>query len=151
VERWIAGGNLLQIAPGSQPKGQVTSALEIAHKSRNQLWSFSFFVMVMIRISSIAVRSTGPAESTVGAARSTLGMGAGSTGTPPAPGAPPSGEPHPGALPKIWIAGSLYLETEFSEGHLSQIIRGKRSPSLATMIKLAKVLDVRVADFFRNA
>jgi transcriptional regulator with XRE-family HTH domain len=50
--------------------------------------------------------------------------------------------------------GSLdrfYLETEFSKGHLSQIIRGKRSPSLATMIKLAKVLDVRVADFFRNA
>ena len=50
--------------------------------------------------------------------------------------------------------GSLdrfYLETEFSKGHLSQIIRGKRSPSLTTMIKLAKVLDVRVADFFRNA
>ena len=50
--------------------------------------------------------------------------------------------------------GSLdrfYLETEFSKGHLSQIIRGKRSPSLTTMIKLAKMLDVRVADFFRNA
>jgi hypothetical protein len=31
--------------------------------------------------------------------------------------------------------GSLdrfYLETDFSKGHLSQILRGKRSPSLAT-------------------
>jgi transcriptional regulator with XRE-family HTH domain len=56
--------------------------------------------------------------------------------------------------PVIEKYGSLdrvYLETESSKGHLSQIIRGKRSPSLATMIKLAKVLDVRVADFFRNA
>jgi hypothetical protein len=50
--------------------------------------------------------------------------------------------------------GSLdrfYLETEFSKGHLSQIIRGKRSPSLATIAKLAKVLDVKVADFFRSS
>jgi transcriptional regulator with XRE-family HTH domain len=50
--------------------------------------------------------------------------------------------------------GSLdrfYLETEFSKGHLSQIIRGKRSPSLATIAKLAKVLNVRVADFFRSS
>jgi hypothetical protein len=49
--------------------------------------------------------------------------------------------------------GSLdrfYLETDFSKGHLSQILRGKRSPSLTTMIRLAKALDVRVADFFRS-
>ncbi len=49
--------------------------------------------------------------------------------------------------------GSLdrfYLETNFSKGHLSQILNGKRSPSLATMVKLAKALGVRVADFFRT-
>ena len=48
--------------------------------------------------------------------------------------------------------GSLdrfYLETDFSKGHLSQILRGKRSPSLATMTKLAKVLNVKIAEFFR--
>jgi transcriptional regulator with XRE-family HTH domain len=47
--------------------------------------------------------------------------------------------------------GSLdrfHLETDFSKGHLSQIIRGRRSPSLATMVKLARALEVRVADFF---
>ncbi len=47
--------------------------------------------------------------------------------------------------------GSLdrfYLETEFSKGHLSQILRGQRSPSLATMVKLAMALEVEVADFF---
>ena len=43
----------------------------------------------------------------------------------------------------------FYLETDFSKSHLSQILRGKRSPSLATMTKLAKVLNVRVAEFFR--
>jgi transcriptional regulator with XRE-family HTH domain len=48
--------------------------------------------------------------------------------------------------------GSLdrfYLETDFSKGHLSQILRGKRSPSLSTIVKLARALDVQVADFFR--
>ncbi len=47
--------------------------------------------------------------------------------------------------------GSLdrfYLETSFSKGHLSQILRGVRSPSLATIVRLAKALDVEVADFF---
>ena len=45
--------------------------------------------------------------------------------------------------------GSLdrfYLETDFSKGHLSQILRGKRSPSLATIVKLARALDVQVGD-----
>jgi transcriptional regulator with XRE-family HTH domain len=42
----------------------------------------------------------------------------------------------------------LYLETDFSKAHLSQILRGKRSPSLATIVKLARALDVEVADFF---
>ena len=49
--------------------------------------------------------------------------------------------------------GSLdrfYLETDFSKGHLSQILRGKRSPALATIVRLAKVLDVPVVDFFRT-
>ncbi len=50
--------------------------------------------------------------------------------------------------------GSLdrfYLETDFSKGHLSQIVRGKRSPSLTTIVKLAKALDVEVADFFTRS
>jgi transcriptional regulator with XRE-family HTH domain len=50
--------------------------------------------------------------------------------------------------------GSLdrfYLETDFSKGHLSQILRGKRSPSLTTMVKLARALDVQVAEFFEPA
>ena len=49
--------------------------------------------------------------------------------------------------------GSLdrfYLETDFSKGHLSQILHGKRSPSLSTIVRLAKALDVRVADLFRD-
>jgi transcriptional regulator with XRE-family HTH domain len=48
--------------------------------------------------------------------------------------------------------GSLdrfYLETDFSKGHLSQILRGKRSPSLATIVKLARALNVQVSDFFK--
>jgi len=48
--------------------------------------------------------------------------------------------------------GSLdrfYLETDFSKGHLSQILRGVRCPSLTTIVKLAKALEVDVADFFR--
>jgi transcriptional regulator with XRE-family HTH domain len=39
--------------------------------------------------------------------------------------------------------GSLdrfYLETDFSKGQLSQILRSKRSPSLTTMVRLAKAL-----------
>lgn len=47
--------------------------------------------------------------------------------------------------------GSLdrfYLETDFSKGHLSQILRGKRSPSLTTIVKLARALNVQVADLF---
>src|ERR1700722_13444964 len=42
----------------------------------------------------------------------------------------------------------FYLETEFSKGHLSEILRGKGSPSVNTLIKLAKALDVEVCDFF---
>ena len=47
--------------------------------------------------------------------------------------------------------GSLdrfYLETGFSKGHLSQILRGTRSPSLATIVKLATALDVEVSSLF---
>src|SRR5438128_6547397 len=42
----------------------------------------------------------------------------------------------------------FYLETDFSKGHLSEILRGKGSPSVATLAKLAKALDVEVKDFF---
>jgi hypothetical protein len=34
--------------------------------------------------------------------------------------------------------------------NLSQILRGKRTPSLSTIVKLARALDVQVADFFRK-
>jgi transcriptional regulator with XRE-family HTH domain len=52
-------------------------------------------------------------------------------------------------LEKYGSFDRFYLETDFSKGHLSHILRGERSPSLATMTKLAKVLNVRVAEFFR--
>jgi transcriptional regulator with XRE-family HTH domain len=42
----------------------------------------------------------------------------------------------------------FYLETDFSKGHLSEILRGKGSPSVDTLVKLAKSLDVDVGDFF---
>ena len=45
--------------------------------------------------------------------------------------------------------GSLdrfYLETDFSKGHLSDILRGRNSPSLRTLKRLAKALDVDVFD-----
>ncbi len=51
-------------------------------------------------------------------------------------------------LEKYGSLDRFYLETSFSKGHLSQILRGQRSPSLTTMAKLAKVLEVDVADFF---
>jgi transcriptional regulator with XRE-family HTH domain len=51
-------------------------------------------------------------------------------------------------LVKYGSLDRFYLETDFSKGHLSQILAGKRSPSLATIVKLAKALHVRVADFF---
>ena len=42
----------------------------------------------------------------------------------------------------------FYLETDFSKGHLSDILRGKGSPSVATLVRLAKALEVEVRDFF---
>jgi transcriptional regulator with XRE-family HTH domain len=42
----------------------------------------------------------------------------------------------------------FYLETDFSKGQISEILRGKGSPSVDTLIKLAKSLDVDVSDFF---
>jgi transcriptional regulator with XRE-family HTH domain len=42
----------------------------------------------------------------------------------------------------------FYLETDFSKGHLSDILRGKGSPTVATLTKLAKALDVEVREFF---
>ena len=51
-------------------------------------------------------------------------------------------------LEKFGSLDRFYLETSFSKGHLSQILRGQRSPSLATIVKLANALEVDVADFF---
>ncbi len=43
----------------------------------------------------------------------------------------------------------LYLETGLSKGHISDILRGKHSPSVATLVRLAKALDVEVVDLFQ--
>ena len=51
-------------------------------------------------------------------------------------------------LAKFRSLDRFYLETDFSKGHLSEILRGKGSPSVATLIKLAKALEVEVCDFF---
>lgn len=42
----------------------------------------------------------------------------------------------------------FYLETDFSKGHLSEILRGKGSPSVSTLERIAKALEVEVCDFF---
>jgi transcriptional regulator with XRE-family HTH domain len=42
----------------------------------------------------------------------------------------------------------FYLETGFSKGHLSEILRGKGSPTVATLVKIAAALDVDVRDLF---
>ena len=42
----------------------------------------------------------------------------------------------------------FYLETDFSKGHLSEILRGKGSPTVTTLAKLAKALDIEVHEFF---
>ena len=42
----------------------------------------------------------------------------------------------------------FYLEHEFSKGHLSHILRGRQSPSIVTLHKLARMLDVELVDFF---
>jgi DNA-binding phage protein len=53
-------------------------------------------------------------------------------------------------LQKYGSLDRFYLETEFSKGHLSQILFWKANPSLSTMAKLARALGVRVADFFAS-
>ena len=42
----------------------------------------------------------------------------------------------------------LYLEADFSKGHLSEILRGKGSPTLATVVKIAKALEIEVRELF---
>src|SRR5713101_8626806 len=42
----------------------------------------------------------------------------------------------------------FYLESGLSKGHISEILRGVSSPSVATLIKLAQALEVEVKDFF---
>jgi transcriptional regulator with XRE-family HTH domain len=51
-------------------------------------------------------------------------------------------------LAKYRSLDRFYLETDFSKGHLSEILRGKGSPSVSTLIKLAAALDLEVGDFF---
>jgi len=43
----------------------------------------------------------------------------------------------------------FYLETDFSKGHLSEILRGKGSPSVTTLAKLAKGTGGRGAGLLR--
>jgi len=42
----------------------------------------------------------------------------------------------------------FYLESGISKGHVSDILRGKGSPSISTLMRLARALDVEVRDFF---
>ena len=42
----------------------------------------------------------------------------------------------------------FYLETDFSKGHLSNILRGKGSPTLATVTKIARALEVDAKQLF---
>jgi transcriptional regulator with XRE-family HTH domain len=43
----------------------------------------------------------------------------------------------------------FYLETDFSKGHLSQILRGTSSPKLSTVEELAKLLGLQLEDLFK--
>lgn len=49
---------------------------------------------------------------------------------------------------KYRSADRFYLETDFSKGHLSEILRGKGSPTVTTLAKLAKALDIDVRELF---
>jgi transcriptional regulator with XRE-family HTH domain len=51
-------------------------------------------------------------------------------------------------LAKYRSLDRFYLATDFSKGHLSEILRGKGSPTVDTLIKLEKALEVEVCDFF---
>src|SRR5260370_2099091 len=51
-------------------------------------------------------------------------------------------------LDKYRSLDRFYLETDFSKGHISEILRGKGSLSVNTLIRLADVLGVEVCDFF---
>ncbi len=42
----------------------------------------------------------------------------------------------------------FYLESGISKGHVSEILRGKGSPSISTLLKIAKALDVELREFF---
>src|SRR5262249_13883144 len=42
----------------------------------------------------------------------------------------------------------FYLESGLSKGHVSEILRGVSSPSVATLIKLAQALEIELKDFF---
>lgn len=48
-----------------------------------------------------------------------------------------------GSVDRFW------LDTGWSKGHVSHILRGTRSPSLATIVKLAKILEVEVIELFQ--
>jgi len=52
-------------------------------------------------------------------------------------------------LAKYGSLKRFYLETNFWKDHLSQILRGQRNPSFATMEKFAKLVDVEVGHLFR--
>ena len=51
-------------------------------------------------------------------------------------------------LAKYGSLDRFYLEHDFSKGHLSQILRGKTDPKLSTIVRLAQVLGVDVAELF---
>ncbi len=42
----------------------------------------------------------------------------------------------------------FWLDKEVSKGYMSLVLRGHRSPSVSTLVKLAKALDVELKEFF---
>jgi len=58
-----------------------------------------------------------------------------------------TGEHHTVGFSKQSSIGSI-PESGFSKGHLGQILRGDRSPSVKTLVKVAKLLGVEAKDFF---
>jgi transcriptional regulator with XRE-family HTH domain len=47
---------------------------------------------------------------------------------------------------KGWSQERLSIETKVDRSYISEIERGTRNPSLTTLSKLAKALDISVAD-----
>ena len=52
-------------------------------------------------------------------------------------------------LQRGWSQNQFADAAEVSRGHLSHVLGGKKSPTLRTMEKIAKALDVEVRDLLK--